>query len=66
MATQSLTKGKTEKTEYQLPEAIRRHLLQDSSSRPGAAISPRKLEIVERQRLRFIEQFGWDGCSDSD
>lgn len=66
MATQSLAKGKTGSAEYQLPEAVRRQMLQESTSRPDAVIPASKLQVVERQRLRFIEHFGSDGCSESD
>ena len=63
MATRSLTTRKPteQSSKYRLPEAVRRQILKGSTSRPDAVIPVTKLEIVEQQRLRFIERFGSDG-----
>lgn len=63
MAANSVAIPKTETHKYQLPEAVRQRLVQESSDRPTACISPRRLAVVERQRLRFIAHNGSDDCS---
>jgi hypothetical protein len=63
MAANSVAIPKTKVHEYQLPEAVRQRLWQESTDRPTACISPKRLAVVERQRQRFIAQYGSDGCS---
>lgn len=64
MATKSLATAKEKRQEYQLPETIRRQILQESSTRPDKSIPAKKLEIVEQQRLRFVKRFGSDSYGD--
>lgn len=60
MAANSVAIPKTDTLKYQLPEAVRQRLVQETSERPAACISPRRLAVVERQRLRFIAEYGSD------
>lgn len=62
MAERSLSTHGAVSGEYQLSERDRRSLLTE----PQPSIPPNKLRIVEQQRRRFIEHFGWDGLSGSD
>lgn len=60
MAANSVATPKIDTLKYQLPEVVRRDLVEASSERPTACISTRRLAIVERQRLRFIAKYGSD------
>ena len=60
MAKSSLATRKQGAREYQLPEVVRRHLVEASSECPTACIAPKRLAVVERQRLHFIAKNGSD------
>lgn len=60
MAKSSLATRKQVTRMYQLPEVVRRDLVAASSEHPTACIPPRRLAVVERQRLRFIAKYGSD------
>lgn len=60
MATASLATDETRDAQYQLSEDARQQLV----LRPDVSIPTKKLEIVERQRRRFIQRFGSDGLSE--
>lgn len=63
MAISILAISRTSHRNYRLPESVRQWLVQESSLRPTACIAPKRLAVVERQRLRFIAAHGSDGCS---
>ena len=65
MATNSLATRKIIAQRYQLPEAVRLELIQQSSLHPGAQMSETRITVIERQRQRFIALHGSDDCGEA-